>query len=83
MREYYDLMISVFEKDTNAFMDIMEYEFIVAIDYKNKQKRTTLLRAIQMKLLVVYGIKVEGVSDTPSKIVDLLELVNSLLQIEK
>ncbi len=83
MREYYDLIISVFEKDTNAFMDIMEYEFIVAIDYKNKQKRTTLLRAIQMKLLVVYGIKVEGVSDTPSKIVDLLELVNSLLQIEK
>lgn len=83
MREYYDLIISVFEKDTNAFMDIMEYEFRVAIDYKNKQKRTTLLRAIQMKLLVVYGIKVEGVSDTPSKIVDLLELVNSLLQIEK
>lgn len=83
MREYYDLIISVFEKDTNAFMDIMEYEFRVAIDYKNKQKRTTLLRAIQMKLLVVYGIKVEGVTNTPSKIVDLLELVNSLLQIEK
>lgn len=83
MREYYDLTISVFEKDTNAFIDIMEYEFKIAIDYKNKQKRTTLLRAIQMKLLVVYGIKVEGVHQTPSKIVDLLDIVNSLLQIEK
>ena len=61
----------------------MEYEFKIAIDYKNKQKRTTLLRAIQMKLLVVYGIKVEGVSDTPSKIVDLLQTIDSLLQIEK
>lgn len=61
----------------------MEYEFKIAIDYKNKQKRTRLLRAIQMKLLVVYGIKVEGVSDTPSKIVDLLQTIDSLLQIEK
>lgn len=76
------MLLSVYANDTNTFINFIEYEYKIAINYTNSKERTSLLRAIKTQLLVVYGVKVEGVPDTPSKIVDLLDIVNSHLNNE-
>ncbi len=82
MKNYYDFIISVYENDTDTFFKFVEFEYKIAIYQRNSTKRNNLLRVIKTQLLLVYSIKVEGVIHTPSKIVELLNIINSHLNNE-
>jgi hypothetical protein len=77
MFDYFNIVQSVYENDTFLFLNLVEKEYQIAINQTSTNKRNSLLRALRTQLLLVYGKKVEGVCKTPSRIVDLLDLIEN------
>ncbi len=82
MKDYYEFIIGVYVNDTQFFFNSIKFELNKIILQKNNRERNKILRRIKSDLLLVYGIKVEGVDNTPSRIIELLNIINALLNNE-
>ncbi len=82
MNDYYEFIIGVYANDTQFFINSIKFELSKAILQKSNRERNKILRRIKSDLLLVFGIKIEGVDNTPSRIIELLNIINALLNNE-